>query len=200
MTQPDKQLVAFAGKPTGEIILVDWRQPEGQTHRILRKDGDLTYLTHTLAGVIDGEGYHDALKVSGCVNLQVIAGTVRGGSEDVVDINHSDTCRVSIQEALPTGRYVATIKGGSKNIQLVVAKQIGHGRETDYDLGNWSDQGHERTTNVTIGVWSTNSEPIKVRVLHAHRPETFGCRFEVSVRYKGVFHWFMDLLKRLNWA
>jgi hypothetical protein len=60
--KPDKQYVAFAGKPDGSIIMVDYRQPEGFTHTAIRLPGDYTQkLVHL--GIIDcPAGYEDALK------------------------------------------------------------------------------------------------------------------------------------------
>lgn len=145
--------------------------------------------------------YADTLKLSGCVRLRVLVGKVLGGYEDCIDINHCTDIEVEIEEAVPCGDYVATIKGGSKNVSLTVWTQLGHGYETDYDLGNWSDQGHDRTTGVSLKVYPRGKDVARCRILHAHEPTLNGLtKWEVSRTWRGIFWWVMDKLKRLNWA
>lgn len=201
MSTPDKQYVALAGKPTGEIILVDWRQPPGFNHRTVRADGDLALFTIELRDIIPPEGYQDALKVSGVVNANISAGEVHGGSEDVVDVNHSENILLRIQRAVPRGRYVATLKGGSRGIVLAIAEQVGHGKETDYDLGNWSDQSAKRTTLVSLSATTADKSAARVRVLHAHVPVLAASdRWKTSTWMKGWYQHVMAVAKKLKIA
>lgn len=146
--------------------------------------------------------YADILKLSGVVRLHVLVGKLAGGSEDCLDINHCHDIEVEVEEAIPGGRYVATIKGGSTDISLIVGKQVGHGSETDYDLGNWSDQGHQRTKGVTLTVQVQDHSQARCRVLHAWNPTVNSASqaWRIDGRWRGCFHWVLDKLKRLNWA
>jgi hypothetical protein len=180
----DRQLVAFAGETNGKITLVDWRQPAGHNHRVIREAGDVTPLTEHVGDIdADPAQWEDALKVSGCINLTVTANVVRGGREDVLDVNHSRNCTVIIEDAYPRGNFVSTIKGESDGITFIVKRQHGHGKDVDYDLGNHSDQGDGNTRNVLIQA-DAFGEPVTVRTLrYAGKPQLKGGPF----RY--VFPW-----------
>lgn len=174
---PDRQLVAFAGKPDGSIELVDNRQPPGHTNQMLRQAGNYAPISHDVGDIRFPNGeWSDALKVSGCINLSVRAGVVEGGTEDVLDVNHSQKCAVSIEEAYPRGKYVLTCKGASQDITVTVRRQHGHGKEVDYDLGNHSDQGNGTTRNTGISA-NAFGEQISVRVLRSDKPRLDGGPF-----------------------
>ena len=68
-----------------------------------------------LDDIIPPEGISDTLKFSNSKNMVVTAKKVIGGAEDVVDINRGENISVIIDEAIPTGKYVCTIKGGVDN-------------------------------------------------------------------------------------
>jgi len=153
MPRPDRQLVAFAGTPDGQITFIDWRQKPGYNHTVIRAAGDHTPIEWSV-GDIDADPalWEDALKVSGCDYLTVHAGVVKGGNEDVLDVNHSRHVVVNIEDAYPRGKYVSTQKGASDDITVNVRRQHGHGKEVDYDYGNHSDQGDGYTTNCKLNV------------------------------------------------
>jgi hypothetical protein len=192
MSKPDKNFLSLAGDGLGNIyrdgvLLFSADQPGMREIRL----GDI---------IPDRPGdYSDSLKLSGCTRLRVLVNTIVGGREDCLDINWSHDIEVEIATAMPKGRYVATIKGGSTDISVKVENQIGHGSETDYDLGNWSDQGHSRTTGVSLDVHVVGGSPAYCRVLHAHNPKVVGF-WKIDGRFRGFFHWVVDKLKRLNWA
>lgn len=177
---PDRQLVAFAGEPNGKITLVDWRQPPGQNHKVLRGAGNFTPITENV-GDIDADPalWEDALKVSGCANLTVYAGIVRGGSEDCLDVNHSRHCAVFMEDAYPRGNFILTCKGESDDITVTVARQHGHANEVDYDYGNHSDQGNGTTTRSRLSIKAImDGQPALVRVLRATAPGLDGGPFK----------------------
>lgn len=191
----DRQLVVFAGKPDGSIELVD-RRVYPEAHIFIREAGNREPLTWSVAGEIDAhpDSWEDALKISGCDNLTVYADVVRGGNEDVVDINHSRNCSVFINDAHPRGNFVLTCKGESDNITLTVYRQRGHGKEVDYDYGNHSDQGDGTTKNSRLSVKGVlDGGPAVVRVLRATTPQLDGGPFKFAFPNPKP-KWFHDLV------
>lgn len=96
-------------------------------------------------------------------------GTVNGGSEDCVDMNNGANGVHVIAKAFNSqGKYVATIKGGSKNCSL--SGNITHGgSEVDVDLGGWSDQSNVKTAGIVLDL-TKGGGPVTVRVLNADKP------------------------------
>ena len=115
-------------------------------------------------------GWSDALKItSQCTNFTYNGQTIYGGHEDCVDINNR--CKSIRVSAVfwPQGKYVATIKGGTRGVNLT-GSVYGNGSEVDVDLGNWSDQSQETTRQVHLNLKPMSGKPIKVRVLKAETP------------------------------
>jgi hypothetical protein len=200
MKQIDKQYVAFAGEPDGKITLVDWRKPDGENHKILRESGDLSFLTVKLDDIMTPYDYQDALKVSRCKNLSVMVSSVKGGTEDVLDMTDCDNTHVLIGTAEPRGRYLATIKGGCNNCMISVINQLGHGKETDYDLGNWFDYNKRKTTNIHLASEVAGGGYAKCRVLHANKPITPPDQKWIVKKpwYADLFYPVYGLLKKLG--
>ena len=92
---------------------------------------------YTTCGEITIPRWSDTIKITDNINkFSFYADKVFGGKEDVVDINNgADGTCVFINEWHPQGKYVATIKGGSKNTYLW-GNVMGHGKEVDIDIGN----------------------------------------------------------------
>ena len=114
--------------------------------------------------------WSDTVKItSGCTGLILNAEAIYGGKEDCADTNNKAThCTVNTQWH-PQGKYLATIKGGCHAIGLF-GDVYAHGKETDVDLGNWSDQSQDVTTGTILGLWSKTGRPIRIRVLNATKP------------------------------
>ncbi len=113
---------------------------------------------------------NDTLKFSGVRRFKLtVKGKVVGGSEDCIDINHCQDLTVLVDTVEPKGRNVLTLKGGSVRIAMIIGRQIGHGSETDYDAGNWSDQSSDETRDWTLGV-SQAEGVIIIRCLNATAP------------------------------
>lgn len=141
-------------------------------------------------------GISDTLKFSWVRNLTVMVNRIVGGVEDCIDVNNRCSDLVIFAEVLePRGRYVATIKGESENIRIYATRIEGRGKETDFDLGNRSEQAKGRTKDVTISVTEATHEPVRLRVMHAWEPTVKGsAKFKVNTTLKGwigkLFPWF----------
>jgi hypothetical protein len=201
MSSPDRQFVALAGQPNGELWLVDYRQPAGHTHKLLRPKDDFTPVRLDLGDIVppDGVDYADALKVSGALFVDLVVGRLGGGSEDCVDVNHSHSIGLRVARFEPRGRYVATIKGGSSNITVKFGAIEEKPRYVDFDLGNWSDQSRERTTQVHIEATGRQPRRYTVRQLHAKRPTLRG-DFKLSAWLSPFFQPLYTVLKTLRLA
>lgn len=121
---------------------------------------------------INAQDYSDTLKLSHAKYITVKCCYITGGKEDCIDINRMcENILIEDTTLFSGGSYCVTIKGGSKNITLKNVTIDGHGKETDIDIGNWSDQSSELTTGVVLdNVQSRSGEPVKVRVLWANKP------------------------------
>jgi hypothetical protein len=211
MKKKDNILVAFSGRPDGYIQLIDWRKPAGQVHRDLRPAGSFTPISFSLGDIRDlathpdtppAEAFTDAqcddsLKVSGCINLTAYAGYVKGGREDVMDVNHSVDCFLHLSVAEPKGKYVTTQKGGSQGLKVFISKQVGHGSEVDHDYGNHSDQGNGYTKDCELTVSEVTQGNATVRVLRGTMPQLHSGPFKVvfpkpNSWYHSIVIWFLN--------
>jgi hypothetical protein len=202
VSSPDKYLVAFAGNDQGELWFIDYRQPEGHTHRLLRPDEATHDKPLCLGDLLPGprSGVTDTLKFSRVARfggVYVRAGIIRGGTEDCIDVNNRCAdLHLDSDQLEPLGKYACTTKGESTRIHHRVGLLVGHGSEQDFDYGNRSEQAEGRTTACTLHVEATTDGAARVRVLHAHRPTTTGgpgVRFDTAARFKGFIAWLFDL-------
>lgn len=147
--------------PSVDVNLHSFTGPEWNNQRV-----------EMLEPIVPGNEIADTLKfTSELYNLEGHFGVVEAGAEDVVDINNRSTW-VALHAGLwniAGSKYGFTVKGGSSDI-LLYGHVIGHGKECDVDLGNWSDQSNEKTRRVTLDLYSSDGSPIRVRVLNAERP------------------------------
>lgn len=190
---PDRNLVSFAGDGLGNI----WRD------NVLLFSADVPGMREVDVGdlVHSDPGIADTLKLSGCVRLAVTAGVVAGGYEDCLDINHSQECEVRIAHAIPQGKYMHTCKGGSSHILVSVGTLTGHGTETDFDVGNWSDQNPTAKTTDTTFIVGASDGPVQLRVLHGERNSTGGAaQWERHTTWNGLFNPCFRCLKALHLA
>jgi hypothetical protein len=146
-------------------------------------------------GLLDGQKFDDALKLSNCRGVTVREYEILGGREDCIDINRGKLINVRDCSLHPKGRYAMTIKGGAECVIVENVTIFGRGSEVDIDLGNWSDQCGEKTTGVVLrNVRGNTSEPVRVRVLHAGLPLVDGGN--VRVLDRRWMAWFYRLGKR----
>lgn len=171
----DKNFYNISGDDTGNVWVNDtqvfWASQPGMRELTVP---DL---------IVPDEGFSDALKVSGIRRLIIRCGKIdaRHCIEDAIDINHSEAVEIHVEELHAAKRYCTTTKGASLGIKIVVKQQIGHGKETDHDLGNKSDQGKGRTRQVALDITTADRSVVAVRVMHAHRPELLN---KATQRYK----------------
>lgn len=146
---------------------------------------------------IYGKDYSDAVKCSNVKDVFIKECVIIGGKEDVLDCNrYSENISLFQCMLVPTGLFVATIKGGSKNVSFVDCSIDGHGKEVDIDLGNWSDQSEEKATGVLISNCNTmDGSPIRVRVLNADKPVILNCNIEYAFPHPDA--WYHDLCVRV---
>jgi hypothetical protein len=117
--------------------------------------------------------FADALKITNSTDGTVIAGYIRGGYEDCVDINnHCEHINVTAELFEAQGSYIFTVKGGSRWITLT-GRVRGHGKVVDVDLGNIADQSDDLTEYVVLNLVHEKGDPISVRILGAADPIYF---------------------------
>lgn len=198
----DKQYVAIATIDDGSVWLVDYRMPEGMTHRKVREAGDTSTLFLELGDILTPKGWHDALKISRVSNAVITVGAVMGGEEDVVDITWSKNVKVNIAKAVVKGRYLATIKGGCDGVQVIVDQQVGHGKYADFDLGNWFDFTSAKTVRTILGSVMVDGSQVRCRVLNADKPNVIpNQKWKIDVPWWRPFFWpVMKIAKKLKLA
>jgi len=132
---------------------------------------------------VNSQDYSDIFKLSHATNIVLRNSSIAGGTEDCIDMNR-DCNNILIENVRlhSGGSYCMTIKGGTKNVTLKDIVVQAHGKETDIDLGNWSDQSNELTTNITLeNVQSMDGSPVRVRVLWADPPTVINSNVKVTV-------------------
>jgi len=149
-------------------------------------------------------GTSDTLKVTASREVMVVAKRIVGGREDCVDVNNrSQDVSIYAEVFEPRGKYLATIKGGSRNVMLRGGVK-GHGSVVDVDIGNISDQSDELTGPVRLDLEHLDGEEITVRVLGGSRPvfvngdrQKYRVVFEVPGPFKSFFLKAYKFLKRV---
>jgi hypothetical protein len=115
----------------------------------------------------EGTNWASAIKISGgVIGLKVTAGSVQGGHDAVTDINNrASAIVVEIDTAIPTGQFVATIKGGAHDVNFKVKNIYSHGKVTDIMVDDWSDQSHDATKAILLNVKMADGSPVNVIAL-----------------------------------
>lgn len=203
----DRNLVSLAGDGSGVVWLKRLNEPAE-----LLFAADVPGTREVRLGDLRkpaGVKISDLLKLSGITRLRVIVDRLDGTGcdEDAVDVNHCADCEIIAETLWPAAKYCGTIKGASKGIRIVVATMHGHGGETDFDFGGFSDQGNGKTTGCALHVDMFDHSAVKVRALSADVPtlENTGSnyphpqKYEVTRLNQGwfypVFNFLKDLLK-----
>jgi hypothetical protein len=157
-----------------------------------------------LGVLVPPAGTDDTLKITDCDTGRVDVEVVVGGREDCLDVNNrSYDIEIGTLSTIwePRGKYVATIKGGSRSIVLKGVVR-GHGKVCDVDLGNWSDQSQKVTERITLNLRHEKGEPITYRVLNAKKPVLIGGPYKKVLSVPGwlrpAFVLFYKLLKKVG--
>ena len=145
-------------------------------------------------------GDSDLLKCSGLRKTRIFVDTLDGrqAAEDAADVNHCHDLVVMVNDLWPGKKYCGTIKGTSSGVTIVVGRQHGHGGETDWDYGNFADQGNGRTTGCKLTTNVVDRSAARVRLLSADPVECVsvdGQRYEVQKLNQGWFYPLIDLWK-----
>lgn len=152
---------------------------------------------------MESPDWDDTLKItSHCRDYTFVADEIYGGKEDCVDIhNGANGIVVVAGKWVPQGKYLATIKGGVRGVQLS-GEVHAHGKEVDVDIGNRSTTNNGKTTGVRLDLTSKTGRPITIRVLHGDKPvlepNTGPYKFifpHPDAWYHGIVVWFFRLWK-----
>lgn len=137
--------------------------------------------------IVPGPEIADTLKFStGLTSFYGRFPSVTSGTEDCIDVNN--LCRnitITADKLVFRGTMGVTIKGGSRNIRITAYNCEGHGKETDVDIGNWSDQSSEPTTGVMLDISRSDGELVRIRVINGTKP----LLLPGSGPYKFLFPW-----------
>lgn len=165
MSTPDKNFFNISGDDTGNVWVND----------VLTFTADQPGMRELDIGSVlppvDG-GWADALKISGIRRLRVRVDVLDGRNcrEDAVDIDHSEDVNLSVNILYPGRTFCGTIKGESKRCSVMVANQVGHAKEVDWDYGNHENKRNGYTTGQTLSVKTEDRSDATVRCLQADAP------------------------------
>jgi hypothetical protein len=168
--------------------------------RWLRMDAD-GWLNVGVPAVVARLGDDDGLKGGHLRKVRLFAPTVDGrlAKEDGADFVDCDEWELHVDHFWSGQRYCGTIKGGSRRFKIVIGCQHGHGAETDWDLGNFADQGNERTRDGELTVVTDDGSQVAVRYLSAD-PIKLGPAsqvFDITKLNQGWFYPVFNFLKDL---
>jgi hypothetical protein len=115
--------------------------------------------------------WNDTMKVRRCNGCTFDRFDVLGSREDCVDVGQAtNDCLFDEFVVEPTGQYVVTCKGGSNDNVFRLWLLRGHGKDVDFEFGNWHTYNFERSTgNVIEACRTTTGRPIT----YCYR---FGCK------------------------
>ena len=153
--------------------------------------------------VIDGTGFAEGLKItSQARDITVYANRIIGGYEDCVDVNNR--CQnITVVAAVwePRGTYLATIKGGSKNIRLK-GEIVRPANRVEVDGGHHSDQSKEVTDGISLDLHFADGRKVTFRSLNAKGWHLLGgpyrCIFRLWGPFRAIFAHGYALLKKLH--
>ena len=138
------------------------------------------------------QDYDDILKFSNCTNVLVEGLDIAAGSENCVDAVRGSNYKFKGCDLLSgAGVSAVTIKGSIDGWQMIGCT-IGHGKETDIELGqfdNYWTPGRKPTRNGLIKACvSSDGAPIRVTCWNADKPEVIASN--VKIRQIPWIIWF----------
>lgn len=106
--------------------------------------------------------WNDTMKVHRCEGCVFDSFEVRGAKEDCLDIGReTNDCLFHEFVVKPTGQYIVTCKGGSNYNHFRNWTVCRHGKDVDFEFGNWHSYNFDYSKgNVIDGVRSTDGKPI----------------------------------------
>jgi len=110
----------------------------------------------------DPSAWNDTMKVWKCWLCTFDRFDVLGAREDCVDVSQqTNDCVFDEFVVEPTGQYVVTCKGGSNDNVFRKWILCGHGRDVDFEFGNWHSYNFEdNVDNVISSCQTTDGSPI----------------------------------------
>lgn len=141
----------------------------------------------------DPKAWNDTMKVWRCNECTFDRFGILGAKEDCIDVGQqTSNCNFIDTLVEPTGQYVVTCKGGSNNNVFYGLILRGHGRDVDFEFGNWHSYNFERSAgNVIDGCRTTDGSPIT----YCYR---WGCRPTV-VDTKAKHLWWRSIGLTVYW-
>lgn len=86
----------------------------------------------------DPSEWNDTMKVWRCKGCTFDRFDVLGSTEDCLDVGQdTQQCLFDSFTVTPTGQYVVTCKGGSNGNIFRGWRLRGHGKDVDFEFGNW---------------------------------------------------------------
>lgn len=128
--------------------------------------------------------FDDTMKVWRCNYCTFHDGEISGGREDCIDVGQQSSHNIFEKLWLFSGgQYCCTIKGGSSfNIFRDVLVVV-HGRDVDFEFGNWHSYNFERSMdNGLVRVMAADGRP----VTYCYR---LGCRPYIVDSYVKHLWW-----------
>lgn len=131
----------------------------------------------------DPENYDDIVKFYRCTSAYFRSHTVQPGRENCIDATGCVNLTLTDSTFLPgAGISAFTIKGATDG-WTIADSVIGHGKETDVELGQFDNSwyiGRPPTRNGLIAYCRSNDgRPIKVTCWNAEPPKVIGSRVKI---------------------
>jgi len=99
----------------------------------------------------DPTQWNDTMKVWKCFGCVFDRFDILGAREDCIDVGQkTNNCVFSDSLVEPTGQYVVTCKGESNNNLFTGLILRRHGRDVDFEFGNWHSYAFGLSTGNTI--------------------------------------------------
>ena len=130
--------------------------------------------TNGFVNPLDPENYDDIMKFSDCSDAVAISKRIRAGRENCIDaVRGHNYLFVDCHLEHGAGVSAVTIKGAINGWKFKECT-IGHGKQTDIELGQFDNYwypGRPATTNGIIDTCRSNDDkPIKVTCWNADKP------------------------------
>ncbi len=143
----------------------------------------------------------DTLKFSAATDADIKADFILGGYEDCMDANNgASRLKVYVKKWYSGGGQVCTLKGGLDDIELGGSIEV-HGKNTDIELDNYSDQNHSPCKNVRLNFTTADGSPVHYKTWMGVRPtimnpeQKYVCDLYLPYLVGIVWNRFYQLLK-----
>ncbi len=141
----------------------------------------------------DPSAWNDTMKVWQCNQCTFDRFDVLGSREDCLDVGQASSENLFNEFVVePTGQYVVTCKGGSNFNRFLNWTLRAHGRDVDFEFGNWHSLNFQRSEGNSIeGCRAADGRPIT----YCYR---WGCR-PIIVDTKTKHLWWRSIGLTVYW-